>query len=164
MQTQEENSNDNPYQSPKAQLSASIDETASYQGKVYSLLAIAIGTIFGSVLAAGLLVHSNFSHFKLNLQANITVALTIVATIGFLFASLFVEHPSSILYMGFNFVVAICLFPVVYFLQGDLLEQHEDKNLPFHSTFRAAAVGIACLLAMGMMLTFAYTMFIIASR
>ena len=164
MQTQEENKNNNPYQSPKAELFTLEDEVQVYRGKVYNMLAIAIGTIFGSVLAAGLLLHSNYTHFKQNTYANVTIGLTILATVLFLFTSLLIDHPSSLMYMGFNFIVAICLFPIVYFTQSEFLEQHENKNLPFYSSFRAAAVGIACLLAMAMMLTVAYTMFIITTR
>lgn len=162
MQTQEENLQDNPYESPKSRVSNTPDASEVYQGKVYNALGAAIATLFGSVLAAGLVLHSNFTHFKQNLQAAITVVITIVATIIFLFASLFVKYPSPLMYIGFNFVLAVAVFPITYLLQGTALEEHEEADLPFHSVFRAAVIGIACLFAMGMMLMFAYTMFIMS--
>jgi|GEM_PF-2783169 len=161
MRTQEENSTDNPYQSPRSHVSAALNEPVGYEGKVYTSLAVAVGTLFGSVLAGGLLLHSNYSHFKQDYEAMVTILITIIATILFLFSSLFVEHPSSLLYLGANFLIAVFLMPLTNYLQGQSLEQHDNDNLPFHSVFRAAAIGIACLLAMGMMLTFAYWMFVI---
>ncbi|TQV70919.1 hypothetical protein FLL45_21570 [Aliikangiella marina] len=162
MQTQEENLPDNPYESPKSQVSNASEDPAIYQGKVYNGFAVAIATLFGSVLAAGLVLHSNFTHFNKNLQAGITVVFTIIATIVFLFASLFVKYPSSLMYLTFNFVLAIIVFPLTIILQGAELDEHEEADLPFHSVFRAAMIGIACLFAMGMMLVFAYTMFIMS--
>ena len=162
MQTQEENIQDNPYESPKSRVSNSPDIPEIYQGKVYNGFAVAIASLFGSVLAAGLVLHSNFTHFQKNLQAAITVVITIIATIVFLFAGLFVKYPSSLMYLAINFVLAIIVFPLTLILQGVELDQHEEANLPFHSVFRAAIIGIACLFAMGMMLLFAYTMFIMS--
>ena len=161
MQTQEENIDENPYRSPQSHVNPEIEEPKSYQGKVYNVLAIAIATLFGSVLAAGLLLHSNYTHFKQSTQAIITVLITIVATIAVLFTSLFVDYPSTLVYLGFNFLIAVILFPLCSALQGRSLDEHEYEDRPFHSIWRAALMGIACLLAMGMMLTFAYSMFVV---
>lgn len=160
MPIQEENRVDNPYETPHSEVSA-VEEAAIYHGKVYNPLTIAIGTLFGSVLAAGLLLYSNFSHFNQKPHAIGTIVITIIATILFLFASLSIDHPSSLLYLLFNFIVAVIMFPLTISFQGTDLEAHEYSERPFHSVFRAIAIGIGCFIAMGIMLFLAFSMFLI---
>ena len=160
MSTQEETPLDNPYEAPHSEVSL-VEEAQVYKGKVYNPLAIAISTLFGSVLAAGLLLYSNFTHFNQKPHAISTVVVTIIATILFLFASLSMEHPSSLMYLMFNFIIAVIMFPLTMTFQGTDLDAHEDADRPFHSVFRAIAIGIGCFLAMGVMLFLAFSMFLI---
>lgn len=151
---------ENPYQSPKSNISLSKKLSTEYSGKVYSVFAIAIGTLFGSVLAAGLLIYSNYSHFKQNTKALNTILVTICATIIFLFLMLFVQNTSFLFYLAINFIFAVLVFPLVIILQGNILENHEDEGKPFHSSVRAGFIGLGCLIAMLVMIIFAYFMFL----
>lgn len=156
----ENNQQDNPYQSPKSNISLQTETSSEYSGKVYSVFAIAIGTLFGSVLAAGLLIYSNYSHFKQDTKALTSVLLTIFATIIFLFLMLLTQNTSFLFYLATNFIFAVLIFPLVMILQGSTLEQHEDNGKPFHSSVRAGLIGMGCLIAMLIMITFAYFMFL----
>ncbi len=149
----------NPYESPAAQSGDDPAVVAVYQGKVYSTLSIAIATIFGSVLATGLLIYSNYNHFEKKSNSLIVVGLTILLTIAFMFGLLIIEFPAVLAYLGLSFVIAAISLPVIQTLLGEELEAHEESGRPFHSVFRAIFIGIGCFFAMGVMLVIAFTMF-----
>ncbi|WP_444996123.1 hypothetical protein [Aliikangiella sp. IMCC44359] len=149
---------DNPYESPTSEIEF-ISSLPIYHGKLYSVLSIAIATIFGSVLAAGFLLQSNFNKFQQNTASLITISITTIATIIFLFSSLFINRPSFFVYLSFNFIVAILVFPVAHLLQGEKLEQHEQADRPFHSVFKTIGIGVLCFFAMGIMLFLALALF-----
>ncbi|MET1256104.1 hypothetical protein [Aliikangiella maris] len=154
MKAQEKKIIDNPYQAPESHIDPSAADE-EYTGKLYSIAAISIATIFGSFLAAGILLQSNFNKFKQSTAAFITIIFTTVATIVFLFTSLFVEQPSLLLYFFYNFLAAVLILPISYIFQGEKLLAHEQANYPVHSLFKAILIGIACFFAMGLMLSLA---------
>ncbi|MBV1909750.1 MAG: hypothetical protein KUG78_10550 [Kangiellaceae bacterium] len=151
---------DNPYTSPKVEGSGQNETVVEYQGKVYNILSISIATIFGSVLAAGLLIFSNFSHFEQTRNATIAAVFTAVLTVVFLCGMLIIDFPVVLLFLGLNFSIAAVLLPLNQLMLGNEIEQHEDADRDFHSFARAVLIGVGCLFAMGLMLFFAYTMFL----
>ncbi|TQV89214.1 hypothetical protein [Aliikangiella coralliicola] len=150
---------DNPYQSPQSQIGVEF-EPETYQGSIYNILSIAVATLFGSVLAAGLLLQSNFEKFGQKRQAIVTLFLTIIATIGLLFASLFIDYPSSLLYLLINFLAAVIVLPLTGFLQGKSIDDHEYSDRPFHSIFRAIGIGLVCMIGLGVMLMTALMLYL----
>jgi len=151
---------DNPYASPNSEDAKLSEEIAEFNGKVYNTLSIAIATIFGSVLAAGLLLHSNYSHFGQQRSALFSVVITALLTIFFLFGMLVMDFPVVLLFLGTNFIIAVFLLPITQVLQGKELEQHELAEREFHSFVRAGLIGVSCSFAMGLMLFFAYILFL----
>ncbi len=150
----------NPYASPNIEESTQREVIVDFKGKVYNTLSIAIATIFGSVLAGGLLIYSNYSHFEHKRSALFSALVTMILTIVFMFGMLIIDFPVVLLFLGINFVIAAVLLPLAQFLQGKELDQHELAEREFHSFVRAGLVGVGCLFAMGLMLFFAYTMFL----
>ena len=150
---------DNPYQSPQSEIGVEL-ESQVFQGKVYNILSIAVATLFGSVLAAGLLLQSNFEKFGQKQKALATLFATIIATICLLFASLFVDYPSSLHYLLVNFLVAVIIMPVSVYFQGKSIDDHEYSDRPFYSIFRAIGVGLICLFGLGFMLTTALMLYL----
>lgn len=160
MKTKKETLEINPYASPKIDESKQSKRIVEFKGKVYNTLSIAIATIFGSVLAAGLLIHSNYSHFEQKRSALFSAVITTLLTIFFLFGMLITDFPRVLLFLGINFIIAVVLLPLTQILQGKELEQHEQAEREFHSFVRAGLIGVCCLCAMGLMLFFAYTMYL----
>ena len=158
METSTQSDEDDPYQTPQSELDW-ITPESDYTGKLYSPLGIAIASVFGSVLATGLLIQSNYAKFQQNTHGLITIVITTIVTTLFLFMTLFIEYPSSLLYIVFNFFIAVLAMPLVHTLQGARLNHHEEKDREFHSVFRAAGIGVASLIAMTVMLKIAFTMF-----
>jgi len=160
MNTKKETLENNPYASPNTEEPMQSEGIVDFKGKVYNTLSISIATIFGSVLAAGLLLHSNYSHFEQKRSALYAAAITTPLTILFLFGMLIIDFPVVLLFLGINFIIAAVLLPLTQFLQGKELEQHEEAEREFHSFVRAGLIGVCCLFAMGLMLFFAYTMYL----
>ena len=159
MKTKKETLENNPYASPKIEEPKQSDGIVDFKGKVYNTLSIAIAAIFGSVLAAGLLLYSNYGHFEQKRSALFSAAITTILTIVFLFGMLIIDFPVVLLFLGINFVIAVILLPLTQVLQGKKLEQHDEAEREFHSFVRAGLIGVCCLFAMGLMLFFAYTMY-----
>jgi hypothetical protein len=151
----------NPYASPKSQNEAHSEDASEYSGKLYNTLSIAIATIFGSVLASGLLIQSNYNHLQLKQPALITAVCTALLTLAFMFSLFIIEFPLVMSFLMINFVIAVLLLPLNQALQGKLLEQHEDTKREFHSYFRASFIGVGCALAMLVMLLIASTMYVL---
>lgn len=160
MKTKKETLEINPYASPKIEGPRQSEGIVDFKGKVYNTLSIAIATIFGSVLAAGLLLHSNYSHFEQKRSALFSAAITTLLTILFLFGMLIIDFPLVLLFLGINFIIAVISLPLTQILQGKELERHEEAEREFHSFVRAGLIGICCLFAMGLMLFLAYSMFL----
>lgn len=150
----------NPYASPNSEAADQSEQAIEFKGKVYNALSIAIATIFGSVLVAGLLLHGNYNHFGQKRSAVAVAGITTLLTIVFMFGMLIVDFPVVLLFLGTNFIVAAVLLPITQALQGKALEKHEDAEREFHSVFRAGLMGIGCSFAMGLMLFLAYSMFL----
>lgn len=150
----------NPYASPKAEEEFDTGDGSAYSGKVYNSLSIAIATIFGSVLAAGLLIHSNYSHFKQKTRALVAAVLTGVFTLLFMFSMLVIDFPLVMSYLAINFLIAATLLPLNQLFQGRQLELHEEAGRAFHSYIRASLVGASCAVAMILMLLIASTMYL----
>jgi hypothetical protein len=150
----------NPYASPNSEHEEQREESVEYHGKVYNTLSIGVATIFGSVLAGGLLLHSNYDHFEQKTKALFVILMTTILTLAFMLGMLIIDFPVVFLFIGINFIIAVVLLPLTQVLQGKELEKHEDNEREFHSFIRAALVGVSCSLAMGIMLFFAYTMFL----
>ena len=159
LQSQAKESSDDPYLPPEAEIDKDGEKT-DYHGKMYNAFAISLATLFGSVLAAGLLIYANFDNYGKKTKGVVTVILTILATIVFLFASLFVSLGSTLVYILTNFILAVLMMPLTLFLQGDLIEAHEDDEKPFHSLFRAIGIGVVCMLGLGAILATAVAMFL----
>ena len=160
MNIKKETLENNPYASPNTEEPMQIEGIVDFEGKVYNTLSIAIATIFGSVLAAGLLIHSNYSHFEQKRSALFSAAITALLTIFFLFGMLIINFPLVLSFLGINFIIAVVLLPLTQFLQGNELEQHEQAERKFHSFVRAGLIGVCCLFSMGLMLFFAYSMYL----
>ncbi len=150
----------NPYASPKVEEEVPSNVGSGYRGKVYNTLSIAIATIFGSVLAAGLLIHSNYSHFQQKSFALIAAGVTGVFTLAFMFFMLVIDFPVAMLFLATNFLIAAFLLPLNQILQGKQLELHEQNEREFHSYIRASLVGVSCAVAMLAMLLIASTMYV----
>lgn len=150
----------NPYASPKVEEEILLDVGSDYKGRVYSTLSIAIATIFGSVLAAGLLIYSNFNDFQQKRLALIAAGLTGVFTLVFMFSMLVIDFPVVMSFLVTNFLIAAFLLPLNQLFQGKQLEIHEEAGREFHSYIRASLVGISCAIAMVLMLLIASTMYV----
>lgn len=159
LQSQAKGSSDDPYLPPKAEINRDGEESA-YDGKMYNAFAISLATLFGSVLAAGLLIYANFDNYGKKTKGVITIIFTIFATIVFLFASLFVSLGSTLVYILTNFILAAVMMPLTLFLQGNLIEAHEEDDKPFHSFSRAIGIGVVCMLGLGAILATAVAMFL----
>lgn len=150
----------NPYASPNSEAAEQSEEAVDYKGKVYNGLSVSIATIFGSVLAAGLLLYSNYDHFEQKRKALLVIVITAILTLAFMFVMLVIDFPAVFLFLGINFFIGALLLPLTQLLQGKQLERHEDNEREFHSLIRAGLVGVSCSIAMGLMLSFAYSMFL----
>jgi hypothetical protein len=147
-----------PYATPNAKETEQTEEFIEYSGKVYNTLSIAIATIFGSVLAAGLLIYSNYNHFKQKSLGLVAAVLTGVFTLLFMFSMLVIDFPLVMSYLAINFLIAATLLPLNHLFQGRQLELHEEGGRAFHSYIRASLVGASCAIAMILMLLIASTM------
>lgn len=152
----------NPYATPSSVQEDPKEVAVEFKGRVYNTLSMSIATIFGSVLAAGLLLYTNYSHFEQKRNALITVVITSFLTLIFLFGMLIIDFPVVLLFLGLNFIIAASLLPLSHILQGKELEQHEEAEREFHTYVRAGLVGFGCLIAMGLMLFFAYAMYLMS--
>ncbi|MCW8876861.1 MAG: hypothetical protein OQJ89_12090 [Kangiellaceae bacterium] len=150
---------DDPYLPPEAEIEKDA-EKVDYDGKMYNAFAVSLATLFGSVLAAGLLIYANFDNYGKKTKGIVTIIFTIFATIVFLFASLFVSLGSTLVYILTNFVLAAVMMPLTMLLQGNLIEAHEENEKPFHSIFRAIGIGVVCMLGLGAILATAIAMFL----
>ncbi len=155
--TQAENQIKNPYAAPQSEVSLT-NENTGYTGAVYNPLGIAIATVFGSVLAAGLLLQSNFLKFKQRLAATLTILVTIISTLSILVFLLLSQNASLLFYVLVNFIAAILVMPCTFLIQGKALEQHEEAGYRFHSYLRAVLMGIGCFLAINVIFGLALTL------
>lgn len=148
-----------PYQPPLSAIDNEKRHT-QYDGKIYDAFAIAIATLFGSILVAGLLIAANFDKVGEKSKAFATVAITIVLTICALFLSLFTNYHSALFYLSINFLLALLVFPVTVLIQGKIIQRHEMMEMQFHSYFRAIIVGVVYMIGLGLILATAIRLFL----
>lgn len=121
---------------------------SSPQFKLYSVLAITIGTFLGGPLAAGYLTAENFSNMGQAKSARVTWAVCVTFTIAMLCAIFMIPQLEKIP----NYLVPVIYIgitqTVVQKLQSKSIEAHIATGGKMYSAWRAAGIGLLGLAAL----------------
>lgn len=158
MKTQEKNRDDNPYATPAADMQVEIPST-DFQGKLYQPLSIAIASLFGGCLAAGILLQSNSKSLKRTTESVVLILVTIIFTTAYLFSSLLMKQLSWVTYLWINFAIAVLIMPISIWLQGTALDKHDASGYLFHSNWRGGLMGVVSFFALLIILSAAFFLY-----
>ena len=113
---------------------------------LYSQISIAVATLIGTPIAAGILIRHNYINLRNRTAGNIALLLGIVSTNIMWYG--ISQIPKKIVIPNFFFVgISACIiYILVEILMGKELKTHRDHLLEFESTWKAAGVGIAVIL------------------
>ncbi len=111
--------------------------------KFYSESTIAIATVFGGPLVAGILVRRNFINLGKKTHGKYALYIGIISTI-LLFLGIF-SIPEDIIdkipNIAFPAIYTGIIALIVNNLQGQELKEHKDKNGQFYSVWKGVGIG-----------------------
>lgn len=129
----------------------SIIENRTKDIKLHSTKAISGATFLGGPLAAGYLISENFNALNKPDEGRKSLIIGIVTTLV-LFGGLFMipekiidKIPSQIIPLIYTGII----WAIVEWKQGDILKKHKENGNSFFSGWRAAGIGFASLLILG---------------
>lgn len=115
--------------------------------RLYSLGAVTVGTICGSVIGGLPLASKNFSALGDDDRARKCLWLGVGGTVLLCGASLALPEDVPIPNSVFHWIQIGIVVPYVKHAQGTMVEAHKILGGPFYSKWRAAAVGLMCAVA-----------------
>ena len=118
--------------------------------KFYSQRAILTATLFGTPLAASILLRRNFINLGKEELGRNTLIIGIISTI-LIFVGIF-SIPEDIIDKIPNFLIPAIYTAIIYFTiekyQGQELKHHKENDRPFYSIWKAIGIGTVCLLVL----------------